>query len=158
LKTKERNMTIVSELHEVVTAHGNALRGNIEVGGKEFRIETDEEKTHIQIIDNDSCCETGEIDEDGDVIAKGGECVTQNWTSDDWTELTKFVGARSLGKSVNEIDPAMVVMVECGENTLELTAQTLIDNGFGSLSLDNPQNAGPVLNVGEAEFETLKAI
>jgi hypothetical protein len=104
-------MTIVSELHEVVTAHGNALRGNIEVGGKEFRIETDVEKTHIQIIDSDSCCETGEIDADGDVIAQGGECVTQDWTADDWSALTAFVGAKVTGKSINEIDPPQTAQI-----------------------------------------------
>lgn len=65
---------------------------------------------------------------------------------------------KQLGKCANEIDPAKVVMVECGENTLELPAQTLIDNGFGGLSLGNPQSAGPVLSVGEAEFETLKTV
>jgi hypothetical protein len=87
------SVSIITELHEVVAQCGNVLRGVVFVGGKEFRIETDLEKTRIQIIDSAYCCETGEIDADGDVITQAGECVTQEWHADDWTALTAFVAA-----------------------------------------------------------------
>lgn len=87
-------MTTVKNLHEVVSQCGNVLRGTVEVGGKEFCIECDTEKTHIQIIDQNGACETGDIDEDGDVIAQGGEFVTGEWNASDWSELTAFVGVK----------------------------------------------------------------
>lgn len=89
-----KSMNVLNELHTTTTACGNVLRGSVEVFGKEFRVECDTEKTHIQIIAPDGAVETGEIDADGDVIAQSGECVTQDWTADDWTALTAFVGAK----------------------------------------------------------------
>ena len=94
-------MTTIKNLHEVVSQCGNVLRGTVEVGGKEFRIECDMDKTHIQIIDENGSCETGEIDADGDVVAQGGEFVTETWNACDWSELTEFVGAKKSPREVS---------------------------------------------------------
>jgi hypothetical protein len=83
-------MNIKTEWNEVVTACGNVLRGLVEVAGKEFRLEMNLEKTHLQIIDQDSRCETCSVGEDGDVIADGGEFVTGDWTDSDWSDLKKM--------------------------------------------------------------------
>ena len=87
-------MNIVKNLTETVSQCGNVLRGMVEVSGKEFRVEVDVDKTHAQIITHDIRCETCTIDLDGDVIADGGEFVTDEWSHQDWTAFTDFVGAK----------------------------------------------------------------
>lgn len=91
---KTKNMKTISKLHEVVTSCGNAFRGVVEVAGKEFILEASLDKKHLQIIDENSSCETCLIDEVGDVIFNGGEYVTGEWTPADWSELTEFVGVK----------------------------------------------------------------
>jgi hypothetical protein len=82
-------MTTLHNLHDVVTACGNVLRGGVQVNGRDYIIESDGE-TWVNIIDDKSCCETCVID-GKDVIAEGGEYVTGDWTDADWTAFTAFV-------------------------------------------------------------------
>lgn len=89
-------MTTIKKLNEVVTACGNVLRGVVEVTGTQYQIECDLAKTHLQIIDGGAICETCDIDQDGDVLATGGELVTGDWSQNDWYKLTMFVGAKEL--------------------------------------------------------------
>ena len=58
-------------------------------------------------------------------------------------------------KSVNELNPEKLVLVECGELSLELSAQALIDNGYGDRELANQECAGPFLAMSGLEFEDL---
>jgi hypothetical protein len=67
------------KFHEVVSAHGNVFRADF----KGCRLEMNTEKTWLQIIDDESRCESCVIDEDGDVISESGEVVT-DWLDYDW--------------------------------------------------------------------------
>ena len=89
-------MKTIADLKPTVTACGTFLVGTVEVAGKEFRIEADIEKTWLSIIDDDSRQESCVIDEDGDVISESGECVTDEWTDADWSDLTKFAAITTL--------------------------------------------------------------
>ena len=87
-------MKTVRNLHEVMSASGPVLRGQVEVNGREFDLEADTDKTWLHITAEDGCMECCTIDADGDVVADSGECVTQDWTDADWDELTKVVDAK----------------------------------------------------------------
>ena len=87
-------MKIVNKLHEVVSAHGNILRGDIEVSGKEFRVESDLAKTWVNIIDDSGSCEGFGVDEEGDVIAESGEFLTGDFQDADWSEFIKYLWAK----------------------------------------------------------------
>jgi hypothetical protein len=68
------------KFHEVASAHCNVLRADF----KGCRLEMDTEKTWLNIIDDESRCESCVIDADGDVISESGECVTNTWSDYDW--------------------------------------------------------------------------
>jgi hypothetical protein len=80
-------MTTLKPLKNQATSCGNFLVGAVEVQGKEYRIEADLELTWLSIIDGESRQESCVIDEDGDVISDSGECVTNDWTDEDWKNL-----------------------------------------------------------------------
>ncbi len=83
-------MKTTSNLHEVFTSCGNVLRGIVQVNDRDYTIESDGAEW-LNIIDSEGRCENCVIDEDGDVIAESGECVTQEWTAGDWQDLTGMV-------------------------------------------------------------------
>lgn len=85
-------MNAVRQLNEISTACGNVLRGRVELGGKEFQIEINLAKTHLQIINENSECETFTIGADG-ITAEDGEFITGKWSDADWTALTSYIGA-----------------------------------------------------------------
>lgn len=72
------------------TSHGNYLKGIVEVAGEPFRIEADLDKTWLNIIDDNSRQESCVI-EDGCIISKSGEWVTEKWTDADWDALNRYV-------------------------------------------------------------------
>lgn len=85
----------IHNLHDVVTACGNVLRGHIEVNGREYTIEAELGNERpaldwVNIIDNDSRCEACIID-GKDVVSNGGEYVTGDWTDADWKAFNAFV-------------------------------------------------------------------
>lgn len=84
-------MNTITPLKNRITACGNCLIGNVEVHGKEYRIEADLEKTWLSIIDEESRHESCLIDDDGDVISDSGEYITDGWTDKDWQELRDYV-------------------------------------------------------------------
>lgn len=130
-------MTTLSKLNEMAGSCGNYLRGTVEVAGKEFRIEADVNKTWLNIIDQDSRTESCVIDEDGDVISESGEHVTQDWSPDDWRELTKYAGAKPQTKEVDlkNGDAVTVKQDPCGDGWVIAGRQTgghtgqIYDNG-----------------------------
>lgn len=83
-------MTTLKPLTSQVTSCGNYFIGAVEVKGKEYRIEADLEKTWLSIIDGESRQESCVIDEVGDVLSDGGECVTGDWSDEDWKALTSY--------------------------------------------------------------------
>lgn len=82
-------MKIKNNLVSVVTACGNVLRGSVEVNGRDFTIESDGEKW-VNIIDDKSSVEACVID-GKDVVVESGEFVTEDWTEQDWKQLSSFV-------------------------------------------------------------------
>lgn len=72
------------------TSHGNCLKGIVEVAGETFRIEADLDKTWLNIIDDNSRQESCVI-EDGYIVFKSGEWVTEKWTDADWDAMNKYV-------------------------------------------------------------------
>jgi hypothetical protein len=83
-------MTTLKPLKNQVTSCGNYLIGAVEVQGKEYRIEADLALTWLSIIDGESRQESCLIDEDGDVVSDSGECVTSDWSDEDWKQLTAY--------------------------------------------------------------------
>lgn len=86
-------MKVIRQLNEVSSACGNVLRGSVEIGGEEFRLEANLTKTHLQVINEKSDCETFTVAYDG-ITAEGGEFITGEWTDADWQELTSYIGAK----------------------------------------------------------------
>lgn len=81
-------MTILKPLRNQLTSCGNYLIGHVEVSGREYRIETDLDKTWLNIIDDESRQESCLIDERGEVVTDSGEYITQDWNDQDWKQLT----------------------------------------------------------------------
>ena len=69
---------------------GPVLRGQVEVAGEEFRIEGDLDKTWFSVIDENSRQESCVI-EDGYIVFKSGEWVTEKWTDADWDAMNLHV-------------------------------------------------------------------
>ena len=82
-------MKTINNLHEVVTANGNVLRGHIEVSGREYTVESDGE-TWVNIIDDEAHCETRTID-GALTVFESGECVSESWTEGDEKQFDEFV-------------------------------------------------------------------
>lgn len=83
-------MTTLKPLTNQVTSCGNFLIGAVKVNEQEYRIEADLEKTWLSIIDGEGRQESCLIDEDGDVVSDSGECVTEDWSDEDWRHLTTY--------------------------------------------------------------------
>lgn len=84
-------MKAIRNLRDVVAARGICLRGEVEVNGHIYVVESDG-KTSVQIIDtDDDCrCETRKF-EGKTTVFKGGERVTENWTDEDEKQFNSFV-------------------------------------------------------------------
>lgn len=83
-------MTTLKPLKNQVTSMGSFLIGEVKVNEQDFRIEADAEKTWLSIIDGEGRQESCLIDEDGDVVSDSGECVTGEWSDEDWKQLTAY--------------------------------------------------------------------
>ena len=84
-------MKAIRNLRKVTTSCGTDLRGEVEVNGHLYVVESDG-KTCVQIIDtDDDCrCETRKF-EGKTTVFNGGECVTENWTDRDEKQFDDFV-------------------------------------------------------------------
>lgn len=83
-------MTTLNPLTNQVASCGNYLIGAVKVNEQEYRIEADLEKTWLSVIDAEGRQESFLIDEDGDVVSNSGECVTGDWSNEDWKQLTAY--------------------------------------------------------------------
>ena len=54
--------------------------------------------------------------------------------------------------------PNATVIAECGEDYVEVSASILSENGYGSRSLSNPENAGPFIEVTANELAELNSM
>lgn len=88
--TNMNTLTITSPLRPQHTACGTYFVGRVEVAGEEFRIESDLDKTWFSVIDDNSRQESCVI-EDGYIIFKSGEWVTEKWTDADWASMNLHV-------------------------------------------------------------------
>lgn len=57
-----------------------------------------------------------------------------------------------------ENQPEASVILEHREASIEIPAQVLSDNGYGSRELTNPQSAGPFLPVNAEELSALNEL
>ena len=88
--TNMNTLTIISPLRPQYTACGTYLVGRVEVANEEFRIEADLDKTWFSVIDENSRQESCVI-EDGCIVFRSGEWVTDKWTDADWDAMNLHV-------------------------------------------------------------------